>query len=164
MVYLLIMAGAILLDQLTKVLTVQYLKPVGSIPIIENVFHLTYAENTGAAFSMLSGQTFLLTLVSIAAVGVFIFLLYSKLLKTSFAKISLAMIAGGAVGNLLDRLFRGFVVDLFDFRLINFAIFNVADSFIVVGGILFIIAFIREERLLKKAEKKDENGISGEGN
>ena len=112
-----------------------------SIPLIDGVFHITYTENTGAAFSMLSGKTVLLSVVTVVVVALLLYLLFADKIRGKFACILVALIASGGTGNLIDRIFRGSVTDMFDFRLINFAIFNVADIFVTCGAILFIIIF-----------------------
>ncbi len=148
-IYTLIILISIALDQLSKYLVVTKLKDVGTKPLIQNVLHFTYAENTGAAFSMLKGmQSFLVLFTSLAMAALFVYLVkiskspdYSVLLKVSFA-----MLIGGGIGNLIDRLRLGYVIDFIDFRLIKFAIFNIADSFVVISVILMIIAvFIERE-------------------
>lgn len=139
--YTAIVALVIAADQFSKWLVVHYLKAQGSIPLIQDVLHLTYTENTGAAFSILQGrQFFLVGLTTVAMLGMAVYLY--KLNQTAgnhFQKIAFALIIGGGVGNLIDRLRLGFVVDFIDFRLINFAVFNIADSFIVIGCIIMIV-------------------------
>lgn len=140
--YLIVIAVSIALDQLVKWWAVTVLKGMETLPIIKNVFHLTYVENTGAAFSIFSGkQTFLVLITSIAMTIMLVYL--TRWVKTPgefWAKLAFAMMIGGGIGNLIDRLRLGYVIDMFDARLINFAIFNVADSFVVVGVCLFIFA------------------------
>lgn len=135
------------MDQISKYLVLEYLKGHGSIPLWDGIFHLTYAENTGAAFSIFTDmQLFLKIITSIFSVILFIYLatLTKKEAKLSIKSLSLALIIGGALGNLIDRFRFNFVVDFFDFRLINFAIFNVADIFIVSGSILLVIVLLLE--------------------
>lgn len=149
MFYYLIIVFIIILDQCSKFLAVHYVKPRITIPLIENVFHLTYVENTGAAFSILSNKLPLLTIITtifIIALFIYLYKLISKNESSKLLSLSLAFIIGGALGNFLDRIRIGYVVDFFDFRLINFAIFNVADCLIVVGSILLIILIILDER------------------
>ncbi len=135
--YIIIIGVVIALDQLSKYLVVVYLKPQKSIAIIKDVFHFTYSENTGAAFSMLRDKQLLLIAITVAAMA----LMSAYLFKWSqsdghlLQKICLALIIGGGIGNLIDRIRLNYVVDFIDFRLINFAIFNISDSFIVVGSI-----------------------------
>lgn len=148
MIEALIIILSILMDQGSKWLAVKSLKPVGSIPIIQDVFHLSYHENTGAAFSILREHTEILGIISvIASILLIIYLLHMKKTESNrLAEIALAMIIGGAIGNGIDRFLHGYVVDFFDFRIINFAIFNVADSFITVGVILFAIGVLFEDK------------------
>ena len=123
----------IVVDQAVKHWAFTVLQPQHTIPLIENVFHLTYIENRGAAFSC--------------------YALSKKLMQTALGSWSLILIAAGAVGNAVDRVARGFVVDMFDFRLIHFPVFNVADIFICVGGVLFVIYFMFQH----KDKPNDEN-------
>ncbi len=124
------------LDQLTKVVASGPLQQAGTVPLIPDVFHLTYLENRGAAFGILQDQRWLFAIITVAVViGVIVFLI-RKRPENKMLVVSLTLLTGGAIGNLIDRLARGYVVDLFDFRLINFPIFNVADIFVVVGAFL----------------------------
>ena len=144
----------VVLDQGTKLWAVKSLESVGRIPIIDGVFNLRYVENTGAAFSMLQGKTVILTIIPILACIIMIYVLLSKKIKSKTGTWGIALILSGAIGNLIDRVLRGAVVDMFDFELINFPVFNVADICVTVGAILFFIyaIFFYDN----KAEKKDE--------
>lgn len=154
MLAILSVIAMIVLDQLVKYWTVSVLKAAGSIPILENVFHLTYVENRGAAFSILQGQKVFFILVTAFVLAMIAIAFYKKWIVHFSGKWALLMVAGGAIGNLIDRIFRGFVVDMFDFCLINFPVFNVADIFVVCGGFLiaFYVMFIHPD-----PEKKDDN-------
>ncbi len=146
MLYFLMIVCVIVLDQLSKYAAVRYLKPIGTYPLLQDVFHLTFARNTGAAFSILRGkQIFLigLTLIVIAFLTGYLIRLMPE--RLPLVKWSLVLVIGGAVGNLIDRMRLGYVVDFFDFRLINFTIFNVADIAIVVGTILLSLAILFTE-------------------
>ncbi len=138
----------IILDQVSKYWVVSYLKNENSIPLIKDIFHFTYAENTGAAFSFLSGkQTFLVILTSIVMAVMLVYLYrWTKVDGEFWQKIALAMVIGGGIGNLIDRIRLNYVIDFLDFRAINFAIFNIADSFIVVGAIILVIATMFQTR------------------
>ena len=144
----------IALDQLVKYWTVSALKPVGSIPIFENIFHLTYVENRGAAFSILQGQKLFFVAVTVFVLAVIIIAFRKGWIMHFTGKWALLMVAGGAIGNVIDRIFRGFVVDMFDFCLINYPVFNVADIFVVCGGILLIYYVMFKH---PEPEKKDEH-------
>jgi len=141
------------LDQITKLWAVKSLRPFGEIPIIEGVFNLRYVENTGAAFSILQGKTILLTVIPIVACVFMVYILLTKKISSRLGSWGITLILSGALGNLIDRIFRGAVVDMFDFELINFPVFNVADICVTVGAVLFFIYAIF---FYDKAEKKDE--------
>lgn len=148
MYYYLLIFCILIFDQISKILVVNYVKPIITIPIIQNVFHLTYAENTGAAFSILSNKLPLLTIITIIFITILIIYLYTLVSKNkcfNYFSLSLTFIIGGATGNLIDRIRLNYVIDFFDFRLINFAIFNVADCFIVIGSILLLLIVIFDE-------------------
>lgn len=138
MIYIILTGIVLFLDQVTKYWALEKLTGIETIPIIQDVFHLTFRRNTGAAFSILRDNVTLLigmTSVVILALGVFYgFSIIRK--EHPLMLVSLGMILGGAAGNLIDRIRLGYVVDFFDFRLINFAVFNVGDSFIVIGALL----------------------------
>lgn len=111
--------------------------PLGtSIPFIPYVMDLTYTQNTGAAFSSFSGMTWLLTLVSLGASVVVAVLLARNFFPGKWGKLSLSLILAGAVGNLIDRAWLGFVTDMLETTFMEFAVFNVADICVVVGGFL----------------------------
>lgn len=140
--YIVIVAVGIGLDQLTKLLAVKFLMPLDTVPIIKNVLHLTYMENRGAAFGMLANNRWIFLIVSTLAILAMIFYLFSGLSEGRFAGIALSMLISGGIGNMIDRLAKGYVVDFIDFRLINFAIFNGADTFVCVGAGLLILALV----------------------
>lgn len=141
-VVIVLIAGCVLFDQLTKVWATNILSQVGDIPIWEGVFHLHYVKNTGAAFGIFGGkQIFLIVVTSIIILGMLIY--YRKLPRTSIGKwsrFSFILIIGGAIGNLIDRIWLNYVRDFLYFKLINFPVFNVADIFVCVGvGILMVV-------------------------
>ncbi len=146
------------IDQLTKLLAVKFLKPIPTFPIIEDVVHLTYVENRGAAFGMLSDSRWVFMLVSsVVIVGMLIFL-YSGLASNLLYEISVAMVISGGIGNMIDRIALGYVVDMLDFRIIDFAVFNGADSFVCVGAGLLVLALILDiVKESKEAKEKKEN-------
>ena len=154
--WILIIFGTIWLDQLTKWLAVTLLQGNPSVPIIPGALQLTYLENPGAAFGMLQNNRWVFLIIS--TVGIFAVLAYLlvKRPKSKLLCLSLAFIVGGGIGNMIDRVLLGYVVDFIDFCLINFAIFNVADSFVCIGaGILalwVIMDTVREEKAKKAAD------------
>jgi len=129
-----IVVFVVFLDQFTKYLAARYLMPVGSYPVIKHFFHLTYVENRGAAFGMLQNKTLFFIVITVV-VGIVLIYSMIKLPENSLYNYTLAMILGGAIGNLIDRVRLGYVVDFIDFKFFP-AVFNVADSFIVVGAII----------------------------
>ena len=134
----------VLLDQLTKWLAVEFLMEKGSVPIIKGVLHLTYVENTGAAFGMLKGMPWVFNTVSVIAILAMLAFLFLGHGNGRLQCIALAMIASGGIGNMIDRTALGYVVDFIDFCLIDFAVFNGADSFVCVGAGLLILGLILE--------------------
>lgn len=145
------------IDQITKLLAVKFLKPIDTLPIIEDVIHLTYVENRGAAFGMLSDSRWVFMVVSSIAIAAMLAFLYSGMAQNRLYEISVAMIISGGIGNMIDRTALGYVVDMIDFRIIDFAVFNGADSFVCVGAGLLILALVLDiikESKLKKEKKK----------
>lgn len=147
MLCIIIIVASIALDQYTKFLANNNLSAIDTYPVINNVFHLTFVKNRGAAFGILQNQRWFFITITFVIILVIIYYLLRHKPDNKLMLVSLAMIIGGAVGNLIDRIRLGYVIDFFDFRLINFAVFNVADSFIVVGTILFsyYLLFIHTE-------------------
>lgn len=136
MIEILLILSIIIIDRITKHLAVIHLRDIDTIEIIRGVFNLTYVENRGAAFGILQNQRwFFITLTIFICIGIVYFLLTQSNINL-ILRISLAMVLGGAIGNLIDRIRYGYVVDMFHFTLIDFPVFNVADCFVVMGTIL----------------------------
>ena len=149
MIYLIFIVG-IVLDRITKCLALEHLTKVDTYPLWEGVLHLSYHENTGAAFSIFTGKTTMLSIFTSIVIIAGIWFMFNVKKKSPNAKAfiaSIAMILSGAIGNLWDRVAYNYVVDFIDFRLINFAIFNVADSFITVGTIILCACLIFDKKL-----------------
>lgn len=128
------------LDQLTKFLVTKNLLLNQSVPIIKGVFHITLIHNRGAAFGILKNQILLFVFTSIFAIILIYFNLKNNRYKKSYS-IFLSLILAGALGNLIDRLFFGFVIDFLDFRI--WPVFNIADSAITIGAILLAWSMLR---------------------
>ncbi|ELR98606.1 signal peptidase II [Gloeocapsa sp. PCC 73106] len=138
----------LILDQVTKYLVVQAFREVGtSLPLWENVFHLTYVINTGAAFSFFQGGVGWLRWLSLfVSLGLIYWGLVAPRLLIQ-EQLAYGFILAGALGNGIDRFLFGYVVDFLDFRLINFPVFNLADVFINIGiFLLLILAFFPKHR------------------
>lgn len=140
------------LDQLVKSLTVTHLMNQPDISIIEGVFELAYVENRGAAFGMLQNQIWVFALFTIIVLFAMV-LLYIRLPKTGRytpLRVTLVMLFSGAVGNFIDRVRIGYVVDMFHFYWFEFPVFNVADIFIVISCVFLVILMLfyyKEEEL-----------------
>lgn len=142
----------VVLDQAVKLWAVRVLEPVGSIPLIEGVFHLSYVENRGAAFSILQDQRMFFLISTLVIFAAIIIALRKGIIQTKTGKWALYLVFGGAMGNYLDRLLRGFVVDLFYFKLIDFPVFNVADIFVCAGAALFFIYVLFQHKSGEEGE------------
>ncbi|MFZ5649475.1 MAG: signal peptidase II [Bacillota bacterium] len=134
--------AVLILDQASKYLIMANMTLNQSVPVITDVFHITYIRNPGAAFGLMAYRTTFFIAVSILVIlGIFIF--YKKYGGKGAVPVTLGLIAGGALGNLVDRVRFGEVVDFLDFRV--WPVFNLADSAIVVGAGLLMIVFWRLE-------------------
>ncbi len=159
-----IIAVSVILDQITKVIALNELKPIVSHPFIEGLIEFRFTTNPGIAFGMLGGQGWLFIPISSIAIILVVFLLiYYRKKLSPLLSIAMAMIAGGGIGNQIDRIFRGEVVDFLNFQFIDFPIFNVADCFVTVGCVLAGIAVIFLDRWIL-FDDKDNKKISGEKN
>ena len=139
--YEIIVAILIALDQIVKYWALNYLKEVESIPVINNIFNLTYVENRGAAFGMLQNNQTIFIIVAAVASCFGLYYLHSKKVN-NLGKIGILLVISGAIGNLIDRVRLGFVVDYLDFHIIWSYVFNLADCFVVVGTILLCLYII----------------------
>lgn len=159
MIEAILIIAAVVLDQLSKYFAKTCLVN-GVVTVIPKILDFHYVENTGAAFSMLSSGTLFLTIISVIMSVVFIVVIYkfrAQIPKT--LRILLALVAGGAIGNLIDRIVLGYVVDFIEFTFVNFAIFNVADIFVTLAGIGLIcyLFFAKEGKaFLKEIDQKSE--------
>ena len=132
----------LLIDQLSKGLVNLYMNVNESIKLF-NLLSITYVHNTGAAFSMLEGARWLFIILGIVALNlIFIFFIKDKELN-NFEIITYSLLLSGIMGNLIDRFLYGYVIDFIDVNIFNFAIFNLADSFMVIGVILLMIGMIK---------------------
>ncbi|MDF2820098.1 MAG: lspA [Clostridiales bacterium] len=144
----------IVFDQITKLIAIDKLKDSSPFPIIKNVFDLTYLENRGAAFGMFQGKFIVLSIISIIVLGTigYIFFKIPNEKKYRILRFTLVLLSAGAIGNLIDRIYRGFVVDFFYFIPINFPVFNVADIYVTCSAAILIILLLfvyKDEDILK---------------
>lgn len=145
--------GLVMADQLSKLLAISNLQNNDSIVLIKGFFSLTYVENKGAAWGVLSGRLSILVIITIILIPLFLFGMIKlkknkELLNTSKHKtimllhFDMILLLAGAIGNFIDRILKGYVVDFFQFTFIDFPVFNVADCYITVGAVIFIIIYI----------------------
>lgn len=138
-------AVLIFVDRLSKVMAAKYLADGTVMTVIPYFLGLRYLENTGMAFSMLSGKTVFLAVITAAALIVMAYFLFVKNYGERFERFCFILIFAGGVGNLIDRVFQGYVIDYFEFLFMDFAIFNVADVYVCVGvGLYAIYTFYTE--------------------
>lgn len=131
-----------ILDQAAKFFAAGLLQSVDTYPLWNEVFHLTYVENKGAGWGMFSDHTWLLTVATIIVIVAAVSYVVVKRPKDQLFLTAFTFMIGGAVGNLVDRVRQGFVIDFLDFTLIDFPVFNIADCFITVGAAIFVIYVI----------------------
>ncbi|MBQ4153443.1 MAG: signal peptidase II [Oscillospiraceae bacterium] len=156
MVYIALAVSALLIgiDQIIKFIVDSNMIEGHSIPVWDGVLHWTYLKNTGAAFGIFDQQRWLLVgITSIVILGC-IYLLIAKKIKNPFLIWSVSLIIAGGIGNLIDRIFRQFVIDYIEIRLIHFAIFNFADCCVVIGTILVVCYLLFGDLIKKKREQK----------
>lgn len=132
----------VILDQVVKYLVKTNIPLGGAVSFLPGILGLTHIHNTGAAFSMLSGARWFFVLLTVAFVVFGMWVLLTGRLRHPLGKWSWVLVLAGAIGNLIDRVLYGYVVDMFEVQFMHFAIFNVADIFVVVGGILFCIYYL----------------------
>ena len=142
MPYAILAALLVAADQLVKYLVLVNIKPGEHVPLIPHLVELTYVENTGAAFSLFAEHTWILTIVSLVMSVVLAVAIRRNFFRHPLGKLTLTLLLAGAVGNLIDRAFRGFVVDMFNVLFMRFAVFNVADMCVVVGGIAAALYYL----------------------
>ena len=138
-------------DQIIKLWAINSLKPVQKISLIDNVLSLFYHQNFGAAFGILQNQRIFLVLVTTIVIIAAFYLISKETIKGKLELLSVTLILGGGIGNLLDRIFRGFVVDYIYFEPINFPIFNFADCCVVIGTALLVFCILRMDSKAKES-------------
>ncbi|MBP3378571.1 MAG: signal peptidase II [Clostridia bacterium] len=153
---------SVVLDQLSKYLAVTYLTQIDTFPVIENVLHFTYVENRGAAFGMLSGHRWVFMVASIVGIiALAVWLAVSKT-KNRWMQCAIALVIGGGIGNMIDRVRLEYVIDFIDCRFIDFYVFNIADSCVCVGCGMVLLAVIIDEVKEHKQRKAAKAAESGE--
>ena len=150
-VLILILVGA---DQLSKYLINSYMLEGETLPIINDFFHLTYVKNRGIAFGMFQGKLDIISIATIIAIVAIAYYLYKERNKLSMIeKMGFIYILAGAIGNMIDRAFRGFVVDMVDFRGVWSYVFNLADVWINIGVVFVLL----DQLILRKKRETEED-------
>ena len=142
MPYFLVVLLCVAADQVVKYYVVSHLALYGSAPLIPGVVELYYIRNTGGGFSILTGHTWILTVLTAALMAGIAYLLWKKVFAHPLAMWTLTVTLGGGLGNLVDRIRLGYVVDMFNFQFMNYPVFNVADILVVCGVIGFAIYYL----------------------
>ena len=148
-------AGIVAVDQWTKFWVVDNIKPMEEIPGIDQIFNLTFFKNDGAAFSMLSGQQWLFAILFAVLTAAVVLDFWKKYMPFSKCERG-CIVAGwaGGLGNMIDRVRLGYVIDMIDLSFMEFAVFNVADCFITCGCIALMVSLVFFNRKFWKEEKK----------
>lgn len=138
-------------DQLLKSLIVSKLKPIGSMDFIPGI-RFRYIENSGAAFGIFQQKTIILAVLTLVVIIIGFYIIFSRKLTDKAQVTGAVLILSGGIGNLIDRIFVGYVVDYIEFTFINFAVFNFADCLITVGAVILIISLLVE--FIKESKNK----------
>lgn len=153
------------IDQLIKILVINYLKPIQYVDIIDSVLRLRYVENTGAIFGSFATHTVFLTVFSVILLGITIFLLIKNKDKNKLVNLCLLFMISGGIGNIIDRVRLHYVVDYIEPLFVNFAVFNFADCLITVGAftLIFYLIYdlIKDTRETKKTVSEGFQDDSG---
>ena len=145
----------VVIDQITKYLIVANIPLYQDVPVLPGLFHLTYVQNTGAAFSSLEGMQWLFVVIFLLLTAALIYQIVKKSLPlTTLDWWCVAAVYGGGLGNMIDRIRLGYVVDMIEVEFIRFPVFNVADSFITCGMILLVVSLVFFNKDFWKDEKK----------
>ena len=153
--FVLFVAGIVAADQFTKLLTVANIALGAEVPFIPGLLRFTYVQNTGAAFSSFEGQQWLFALIFAVFTALMLWEYFKKKMPFStFERWCIAAIYGGGLGNMIDRVRLGYVVDMIETEFIEFPVFNVADCFITCGCVLLMVSLILFNKEFWKEEKK----------
>ena len=141
-------------DQVIKYFIDLYLKPIGSVPVIRNILQFSYYENDGAMMGMMSGKTLTMTILAVICLLVIAFVIFSGKIKFGVDYCCIVLMMSGGLGNIIDRVFRGYVIDYIEVLFVDFYIFNFADCLVTVSAVLLIINQIYE--MVKENKTKKE--------
>ncbi len=146
-IWILIVILSVILDRITKFLAIEYVMPSGTLEFIDGIIGFKYAENTGMAFGLMKGMRWVFIIASTAVIIIIpVFMALKKKDIPPLLGVSLSMVVGGGIGNQIDRICYGYVVDFLEFQFVDFAIFNIADCFVTVGIALIILDILFIDR------------------
>lgn len=148
--YYVIALSIIIVDQITKALTINQISLGEIVDFIPGILSFTYVQNTGAAWSILEGRMVFFYIVTLVVVGLLIYFLHHDAKDSRILSIAISLMIGGAIGNFIDRVLFQFVIDMFRLEFISFPIFNIADIALTFGVILMLFGVIYEEFISKK--------------
>ena len=149
---LIVGAVIVIIDQIIKYFVSAYLQPVGSVSVIDNLFSLTYVENKGVAFGMFSDMRWVFVTLTSVLLAIIIFYMFKKRPKGKFFYICAALIIGGGIGNLIDRIFYGYVIDYLSLSFFP-PVCNFADYCITAGTIMLVIYLLFFSDVLDSSKK-----------
>ncbi len=144
-------------DQVIKLICLNNLEPIGSISLIKNVLSLTYIENTGAAFGSFHGYTTALSILTALVLLVGLVYLLSGRVRKKIPYFALTAVFAGGIGNLIDRVFRGYVIDYIEPKFVDFAVFNFADILVTCGAIVLIVYLLYQMFADSRKERKEKS-------
>ena len=157
LVTILVIALLTAADQIIKVIVLEHLKPIGSYCLINNFLSLTYVENTGAAFGSFDSHTAVLSIITAVVLVVGLFYLLTGKAPSKLIHGCVTVIVAGGLANLIDRVFRGFVIDYISADFIDFPVFNFADILVTCGS-FFLAALLIHDIIKESGRKKAEKG------
>ena len=166
-IWIVVIVASVFADQLTKQLVVNFLDREEPFDVIEGVFRFSYVENRGAAFGMLDDHRWVFMIVSTLAIVGIIFYMWKFCRDSKLLCLGLSLIVGGGIGNMIDRIFLGYIIDFLDFCAFPnlwMWVFNVADAFVCVGAAIVVLSLLIDivKDSKKKAELKTEEKESAE--
>ena len=157
LIWIVVIVASVLADQLTKQLVVNFLDKEEPFYVIKDVFRFSYVENRGAAFGMLDDHRWVFMIVSTVAIVGIIFYMWKFCRDSKLLCLGLSLIVGGGIGNMIDRIFLGYVIDFLDFCAFPnlwMWVFNVADAFVCIGAAIVVLSLLID--IVKDSKKKSE--------
>ena len=158
-----VLFGSVILDQLTKAIVVSQMALYEEVPFLQDLIRFYHTRNTGAAFSMFSDNRWVFMVFSVIAMMIMTYLLVKFHGRHWLLSVSLAAVLGGGIGNMIDRVLSGYVVDFLDFQFMKFAVFNVADIFVTCGSVaLAVYILFIEPKVEKRLQEQKEAASAAE--